>query len=270
MPVVETAAFANSGSCWELSEERPDFNQDEAFLAQTATWDIYYRRFGHLGYRSLCNLYKVTTLDSPVPQPDHDNHCMDCALANLTRSKGPLAQRSDERLGRIHVDICGPFKDAVSKDGHRYWLEIVDSFSGYHWVIPLGSRGDAPQALECWKLKAERQSGCQLKAARSDGARELVGLFKKWEKEEGILIETTEPYNSLQNGRAERSIRTSEERIRVMIQSSRMLVEFWNHALGHQAIVRNVLPNGPTVDGFTLSPLEAFTGKKPSVDYLRE
>ena len=107
----------------------------------------------------------------------------------------------------------------------------MDSFSGYHWVVPLKSRDEAPHALEIWKLKAERQSGCQLKAARSNGARELIGLFKKWEREMGILTETTEAYNSLQNGRAERSIRTSEERVRAIIQGLRMPVKFWNHAL---------------------------------------
>ena len=104
---------------------------------------------------------------------------MECAIANLTKRKGPLARRNEERLGLIHVDIYGPFKDAVSKDSHRFWLEIVNSFSGYHWVQALKSRDEAPQALEQWRLKAERQSGCQLKAARSDGARELVNLFKK-------------------------------------------------------------------------------------------
>jgi len=51
----------------------------------------------------------------------------------------------------------------------------------------------------------------------------------------GVLVQTIKAYNSLQNSKVEQSIRTTKERIRAMIQGSRMLVKLQNHALKYQA-----------------------------------
>jgi len=62
----------------------------------------------------------------------------------LTKQKGLLASKNKERLGLVHVDICSLVKGAVSINGHRFWIEIVNSFSSYYWVEALKSRDEAP------------------------------------------------------------------------------------------------------------------------------
>ena len=185
----------------------------------------------------------------------------------MKRHRGKETQRKPERLSLVSIDICGPLP--VSRVGYTWWLEIVDNFSRKKWTFPLRSREDAPMALQSWKLKAELSSGNPLRAVRSDGARELLAVLKQWEREFGISFHTTEAYNSIQNGVAERSIQTSEEHVRAMLEEAHMPIEFWPEALEACTVIRNVLLNRLEVDGFQVSPKEAFLGLKPLVLHFK-
>jgi transposase InsO family protein len=242
------------------------FASNEQNLKQ---WELWHRRYAHLGKGLLRNLHKAADLKKPIPVPNEEHKCRVCSLTKMRKFMGKVTERKPERLALVSIDICGPFGDAVSRSGNRYWLEIVDNFSRMHWTIPLKSREQAPLALSYWKIKVERQSSALLKAVRSDGARELTALLRQWERDHGISAESTEAYNSLQNGVVERSIQTSEECVRAMLEEAKMPVEFWEEALQAQTYLRNTLPNGPEIDGFKVSPAEAFTGIKPSVNHLR-
>ena len=167
----------------------------------------------------------------------------------------------------MSIDIYSPL--LVSRVGYTWWLKIVDNFLRKKWTFPLRSREDALIALQSWKLKAKLSSRNPLRAVRSDGARELLAVLKQWEREFGISFHTTEAYNSIQNGVAERSIQTSEEHVRAMLEEAHMPIEFWLEALEACTVMRNVLPNGPEVDGFQVSPEEAFSGLKPSVSHFK-
>ena len=48
-----------------------------------------------------------------------------------------------------------------------------------------------------------------------------------------------------------------------------MPVEFWPEALDACTVMRNALPNGPDLNGFKVSPDEAFTGKRPSASHFK-
>lgn len=251
-----------------LAQEDEDV-WEHAMVATEDQWELWHRRCAHLGKGLLRNLHKVTDMREPIPVPKETHQCKVCSLANMRNFKGAVTERKNERLALVSIDVCGPFDGAISRLGFKYWLEIVDNFSRKKWAIPLKQRQDAPKALQEWKIKAERQSKCLIGAVRSDGARELLAILKQWEKELGIQMHTTEAYNSLQNGVVERSIQTSEQTVRAMLQDSQMPVEFWPEALLAQIEVRNRLPNGPEIDGVRISPEEAFTGQVPSVNHLR-
>ncbi len=277
-PVVQTKVQGGVPFIHSLSEDLEQLAcvaQDTseswgyAMAAAEDQWELWHRRCAHLGKGLLRNLHRVTDKKEPIPVPSEPHSCKVCSLANMRKFKGAVAERKNERLSLVSIDLCGPFDGAISRLGFKYWLEIVDNFSRKKWVVPLKARTDAPKALQEWKLKVERQSRCLLSSVRSDGARELLALLRQWEKEFGIQMQTTEAYNSLQNGVVERSIQTSEQTVRAMLQDSEMPVEFWPEALLAQAEVRNRLPNGPSIDGVTISPEEAFTGTVPSVDHFR-
>jgi hypothetical protein len=66
----------------------------------------------------------------------------------------------------------------------------------------------------------------------------------------------------MQNGPAERNIRTAEADMRAMLKEADLPLEFWDEAVEHDAYIRN------RTDGSVVSPQEAYTGETPSVDHV--
>ena len=54
-----------------------------------------------------------------------------------------------------------------------------------------------------------------------------------------------------------------------MLEEAYMPIEFWLEALEACTVIRNVLPNGLEVNGFQVSPKEAFLGLKPLVSHFK-
>jgi transposase InsO family protein len=51
-----------------------------------------------------------------------------------------------ERLELVHGDLFGPVTLATL-GGRRYFLVVVDDHSRYMWVLVLGSKGEAADAI---------------------------------------------------------------------------------------------------------------------------
>jgi hypothetical protein len=62
----------------------------------------------------------------------------------------PFPQQSSfrvkERLEFVHGDLCGPVTPATL-GGQRYFLLLIDDLSRYMWVVVLGSKGEAANAI---------------------------------------------------------------------------------------------------------------------------
>jgi len=74
---------------------------------------------------------------------------------------------------------------------------------------------------------------------------------------------------SIQNGVAERVIRTTENSMRAMIKNAGLSIEFWAEAAKTDAYLRNRIVTGPLVDEAFTTPKEAFIEIKPSIDHVR-
>lgn len=232
-----------------------------------AEYQLWHRRFCHLGAEKLRSLHKVTTLDKPIPIASEEHcPCEVCSLTKIRRMRGRPTQRKASPLALVSIDLCGPFE--ISRLGYRYFLLIVDNYSRKAWSYPLKAKNDSQNFLRAWKLKVELQISLKLQAVRSDQAPELLELLREWEKEFGIAMNPTEAYNSLQNGVAERGIQSSENDMRAMLKDSLMPNEFWPEALEAGIYLRNRTASGPEVDGERISPEEAFSGARPSIDHV--
>ncbi|KAI1003486.1 hypothetical protein K3495_g4722 [Podosphaera aphanis] len=108
-----------------------------------------------------------------------------------------LAPHKKESLELISFDIAGPFPTSLR--GNRYFLQIIDNWSRRIWSIPLKSKDQAIQELKKFKLREERQTGKQLKAARSDNAPELKNVMEQWQREDGVVADFTAIASSHQN-----------------------------------------------------------------------
>ena len=67
----------------------------------------------------------------------------------------------------MHGDLCGPVTPATP-GRRRYFLLLVDDFSRYMWVMVLGSKGEAADAIRRAQAAAEAECGRKLRVLRTD------------------------------------------------------------------------------------------------------
>ncbi|KAL0298706.1 UNVERIFIED_CONTAM: Copia protein [Sesamum radiatum] len=105
------------------------------------------------------------------------------------------------------------------------------------------------------------------KVLRSDRGKEYNNSeFNKFCEEEGIEHQTTVSYNPQQNGVSERKNRTVMEMARSMLQEKHLPKAFWAEAV-YTAVY--LLNRCPTKAVQNMTPIEAWSGKKPSAKHLR-
>lgn len=256
-------------ACEPLNTEVGLHSQEDLSISpRESEYILWHRRFGHLGPEYLRNVHKVATLSKKIPIVETLTcQCEVCALTKMTNRRGKTSERKAEVLSLVSIDICGPFE--ASRQGFTLFLIIVDSHSRKRWVIGLAKRGDAPAALRKWFMETERESDAKVKSIRSDNARELIMQIKEWNNQVGIEEQSVVPYNSIQNGLSERHIRSTENGMRARLKDSGLPNEFWIDAAQSDAYLHNRAATGPEVDGFTISPEEAYTGIRPSLDHIR-
>ena len=241
-------------------------NQKEISTEEKERYNLWHRRFAHLGPGKLKSLHKVTTLDKAIRIPKDMCPCQVCALMKMrNQTTKKLSPWKEELLELISIDIAGPF--SMSLLGNRYFLEIVENKCRKIWVIPIKTKDGAIPELCKWKNIVELQTGQKLRAVRSDNASELKSILDKWCANCGIIPQYTTVHKSSQNGVAERPIQTTEGSIRAMFKEAKLPLEFWDEAAMTDAYLRNRIATGL----FNEKPCseEGYTGEKPSIDHIR-
>jgi hypothetical protein len=54
-----------------------------------------------------------------------------------------------------------------------------------------------------------------------------------------------------------------------MLKDTDLLLEFWDYAVQYDTYVRSRSPSSPLIDRVRISPEEAYTSEKLSIDYIR-
>jgi hypothetical protein len=233
-----------------------------------ARYRLMHRRFAHLGPEKLRNLHKVTTLKRPILVPTDREMCRVCKLTKLrNRTSKVLSPWKESILALISIDVAGPFLPTIR--GNRWFAQVVDNATRKTWTLVAKTKAEVMKKLEKWKETEEQRTHMRIGAVRSDNASEIREKLDEWSKL-GVIEEPTTTYTgSHQNGVAERSIQQAETDARAMLKDADLPLEFWDWAVEADSYVRNRTPGGPLVDGIRLSPEEAYTGDKPSIDYIR-
>ena len=258
----------------EMRKRPPPANTDfEKHMTTRGRYELFHRRFGHLGPKLIANLHKCTTLKTAIRIPSKARRgvCEVCALTKMTnRISTELAAHKSEALARIQFDTAGPFPRSLR--GNQYFILIVDSYTRRNWTLCVANKSDAGPKLREWKLKVELEQNKKVKAARTDNAPELLKEIASWETTTGVQGEPTVIASSHQNGPAERNIRTAEADMRAMLKEAGLPMEFWDEAIEADTYVRNRTAVGPLRDPkdekSRMSPEEAWTGIKPSIDHI--
>ena len=233
--------------------------------------NLWHRRFGHLSSSTLSRMRKTECTDGvKLPQGDlssmigNQGYCDVCLSAKMTTAPHrPTANSASQRLDLVHMDLMGPIRPETP-DNEKYALTIIDEFSDYSSVVLLNSKADASKEAILVLKQLSRATDSNVKAIRTDGGTEFLGLDKLCRKE-GIKHQTTPPYSHQSNGKVERLNRTLQEKARAMLADSDLPTEYWGEAMLSANHVRNLSPTSNS----DLTPHELMYGVKPDASHLR-
>ncbi|KAL0308844.1 UNVERIFIED_CONTAM: Retrovirus-related Pol polyprotein from transposon TNT 1-94 [Sesamum radiatum] len=140
--------------------------------------------------------------------------------------------RAKAVLELIHTDVCGPMR-TPSHEQNRYFILFIDDYSRMTWVYFMREKSEVFKVFKKFKNLVEKQSGRSIKVLRSDRGKEYNNSeFDKFcEEEEKHLPKA-----------------------------------FWAEAV-YTAVY--LLNRCPTKAVQNMTPIEAWSGKKPSAKHLR-
>nr|MCH9869272.1 hypothetical protein [Serratia marcescens] len=121
--------------------------------------------------------------------------------------------------------------------------------------------------FKLWKAKVEMESGCKIKAFRSDNGGEYTSnAFEEFLKVHGIRAIRTVPKTPQENGISERMNRTLLERARCMRLHAGLPLRWWMTAVTTAAYLINRSPSSALEGGI---PEEMWSGKRVNYAYLK-
>lgn len=238
---------------------------------KTATEDmakLWHERYGHLSHRGMKTLQSKEMVRG-LPNFDTQKFtCSDCLVGKQPRNPIPKKSmwRAKEVLELIHSDICGPISPTTTT-GKRYILCLIDDYSRKAWVYFLKEKSEAFNQFKIFKKQVETETGKSIKCLRTDRGGEYTSHeFSNYCKEEGIRRQLTTAYTPQQNGTAERKNRTVMNMVRSMLSTRKVPRVFWAEAVSWTFYVLNRCPTLAVKD---ITPQEAWSGVKPSVEHFR-
>lgn len=256
---------------WLKGDPYPDRHKSSTVGPGVQLARLWHRRYGHLSYKSLealltGNMVIGVTADKSGFQAASANTCDTCMYAKQTRGPFPsTGHKSSQPLGLVHMDVCGPMPEP-SIGGSRYVVTMLDDCTGLSAAAFTDSKAAVAEKVINALTELERTSGFEVKEVRTDCGGEFVNQnLTRWFTSNGIRHGTTVGYTPEQNGAAERLNRTLLVKIRSMLIDAALPKSLWAEAWSTANHLRNVSP----ISGSTMTPHEAFFGKKPNVSRLR-
>jgi hypothetical protein len=150
--------------------------------------------------------------------------------------------------------------------GHKYYLVILDDCSHYLWTFPLRLKSDTLSTLTNFFAYVRTLFGVTIQGIQCDNGREFDNLqARNFSSSHGVHLRMSCPYTSAQNGKVERVIRSINNIIRTLIQSS-VPPSFWAAALGTATYLLNIIPTKTLA---LSTPHFALFGHNPSYEHLR-
>lgn len=131
----------------------------------------------------------------------------------------------------------------------------------------LVAKSEAFVIFKSYKAKVEKESGTCIRSLRTDRGGEFTSQeFINFCTEHGIQRQLTAAYTPQQNGVAERKNRTIMNMVRSMLSEKKIPKTFWPEAVNWTI---HVLNRSPTLAVRNMTPEEAWSGSKPSVEHFR-
>lgn len=233
----------------------------------SADYQTWHRRLGHLHEEAIRKMASGTVDGIQCRFPTEKSVCRPCAMGKQRRESFQRSKTmTKQKLELVHSDVCGPMKNP-SVSGYRYFVTFIDDFTRYTVVCFLRSKSEVYEKLVQFIRLAERSTGCKLRTLRTDNGSEYINhRTSKLLRQLGIRHETSVEYCPEQNGKSEIVNRILVEKARSMLADSCLEPQYWAEALRTAAKLKNVSSTS-SLEG--MCPEEAWSGRKPDLQYLR-
>nr|AAN64998.1 Putative gag-pol polyprotein [Oryza sativa Japonica Group]ABF95728.1 retrotransposon protein, putative, Ty1-copia subclass [Oryza sativa Japonica Group] len=174
-------------------------------------------------------------------------------------------ERNLAPLELLHSDLC-EMNGVLMKGGKRYFMTLIDDATRFCDVYLLKTKDEALDYFKIYKAEVENQLDRKIKRLRSDrGGEFFSNEFDLFCEEHGVIHERTPLYSPESNGIAERKNRTLTDLVNAMLDTAGLPKAWWEEALLTSNHVLNRVPN----KNKDKTPYEIWTGRKPSLSYLR-
>jgi hypothetical protein len=180
------------------------------------TLEQWHCRLAHCSPLTITEMMRGNLVDGlRVSGNDLRGKCEDCIIGQQTcRPFDGKTETDLEPLELVSFDLWGPSR-VRSAGGKIYFMPVVDGGTSYKFGTYLSDKSDASTitAFNTFRVEAESLSGHKIRRLRTDRAYDSSG-WSDYCKRHGIVHEFTAPYSSVQNGLAERAIRTTMDDVR--------------------------------------------------------
>jgi transposase InsO family protein len=229
---------------------------------------LWHRRYGHLGWSGLKLLQQKDMVKGLPTFQARTQICEHCLVGKQQRNSFThnSTWRASQILQLVHADICGPITP-ISNSKKRYLISFIDDYSRKVWVYFLIAKSEAFHVFKKFKAKVEKETSMNIQGLRTDRGGEFISLeFTDFCRTHGIRRQLTASYTPQQNGVAERKNRTIMNMVRSMLTEKEIPRTFWPEAVNWTI---HVLNRSPTFAVRNMTPEEAWSGCKPSVEHFR-
>lgn len=101
----------------------------------------------------------------------------------------------------MHSDVGGPM-EVATPSGNRFYLTMVDDFSGYTVLYLLKAKAEVDSKVREYCSMVKNQFGRYPRIIRTDGGGEYSStVFKQYLAKNGIILQQTAPYSPQRRGR---------------------------------------------------------------------
>lgn len=244
-------------------------------VSATQFQTIWHHRLGHPN----SEVMKLLSYSSDIRDKEYlrgcklsKTSCISCAEGKMSKLPHTAALKerleSQPRVNKImemvHTDLSGKISPQSYPGGFRYFQLFIDDHSKFITIAFLKHKSEALKRMKEFKAVSEAQTGKVLKRIKSDGGGEFVNKeAARFYLKEGIIHETSPPYNPQLNGKAERSMRSISDKMVCLMFTAGAPSYLWKDAAAYAVQLHDVLPCSANKDN--KSPFELLNGYSPSL-----
>jgi transposase InsO family protein len=225
--------------------------------------ELWHSRLGHPAPAVVTTLHKLSAIQCNKAAR---RLCHACQLGKHARL--PFASWVSSTLAPFELVHCDVSTSSVpSISGFKFYLVLVDDYTHYYWTYPLRHKSEVHDHLVQFVAYAHTQFSCPVRCFQADNGTEFINnATATFLASCGIMLRTSCPYTSAQNGKAERMLRTLNNAVCTLLIHAAMPASYWVEALSTAVFLVNRRPSSTIHNGI---PYHLLYRKMPDYSTLR-